>query len=164
VEWNGPTHHPGLNLLVVPAVDWCGTFFVDPDARLVPGQPFFGGRQVSDKTSRGWITAVDASTGKVRWKFQSPRPVVGAVTATAGGLIFGGEMTGDLIALDARTGSVRFRYNTGGPIGGGVVTYQVAGRQYVAVASGRGAKFWNEEHGGNPTILVFALDAPQTHQ
>lgn len=27
VEWNGPAYHPGANVLVTPAVDWCYTFF-----------------------------------------------------------------------------------------------------------------------------------------
>ena len=35
-----------------------------------------------DPTSKaqGWVTAVDASTGAVRWKFRPPRPRVAAVT------------------------------------------------------------------------------------
>ena len=159
VEWNGPTYHPGLNLLVVPAVDWCSTFYVDPDIRFVPGQIFLGGRNVSDKESQGWITVVDAATGSVRWKYRSPRPVVGAVTATAGGLILAGELTGDFMAFDARSGDVGYRFNTGGPIGAGIVTYEVSGRQYIAVASGRPSRFWMQEHTGNPTIMVFALDS-----
>lgn len=161
VQWNGPAYHPRLNLLVVPAVDWCATFYADAAPRFIPNVPFWGGRVVNDKTSRGWITAVDASTGAVRWKYESPRPVVAAVTTTAGGLIFAGELTNDFIAFDAATGGVRFRYNTGGPIGGGIVTYEVAGRQYVAVASGRAAKFFSPEHAGSPTVLVFALGTPQ---
>jgi alcohol dehydrogenase (cytochrome c) len=162
VEWNGPAYHAKQNILVAAAVDWCATFHADAELKYAPGQLFFGGRVVNDKTSQGWITAVDGSTGAVRWRYRSPTPVVGAVTATAGGLILGGELNGDFIALDAATGAVRFRYNTGGPIGGGIITYEVAGRQYVAVASGRGAKFWSTEHGGNPTIVVFALDAAPT--
>jgi alcohol dehydrogenase (cytochrome c) len=158
VEWNGPAYHPGLNLIVVPAVDWCSTFHVDTDIRYVPGQVFLGGRNVSDKESQGWITAVDAVTGAVRWKYRSPRPVVGAVTATAGGLILAGELTGDFMAFDARSGDVSYRFNTGGPIGAGIVTYEVSGRQYIAVASGRPSRFWMQEHTGNPTIMVFALD------
>jgi alcohol dehydrogenase (cytochrome c) len=162
VEWNGPAYHPGLNLLVVPAVDWCYTFYVDEDIRYVPGQSFMGGRSVGDKQSQGWITAVDAVTGKVRWRYRSSRPVVAAVTATAGGLIFAGELTGDLIALDAASGAVRYRFNTGGPIGGGIISYEVGRRQYVAVASGRPSRFWVTEHSGNPVIMVFALDSARS--
>ena len=157
VQWNGPAFHPGANVLVVPAVDWCTKFFLDDTVRFIAGQSYLGGRVVTDSTWRGWITAVDASTGKVRWRHQSPAPVIGAVTATAGGLILGGELTGDFIALDVATGAERYRFNTGGAIGGGVVTYEVGDTQYIAVASGRPSAFWAKAYLGSPTIVVFAL-------
>ena len=160
VQWNGPAFHPGTNLLVVPAVDWCATFFLDETVRFIPGQNYLGGRVVTDTASRGWITAVDASTGRVRWRHASPAPVIGAVTATAGGLILGGELTGDFIALDAATGAERYRFNTGGAIGGGVVTYDVSGTQYIAVASGRPSPFWAKSYLGAATVVVFALPRP----
>lgn len=158
VEWNGPTYHSGLNVIAVGAVDWCATFYMDDNPRFVPNQIFLGGRTVNDKQSQGWITAVDAASGKVRWKYRSTRPIVAAVTSTAGGLILAGELTGDLVAFDADSGDVRYRFNTGGPVGAGIVTYDVGGRQYIAVASGRPSRMWVQEHQGNPTVTVFALD------
>jgi glucose dehydrogenase len=79
------------------------------------------------------------------------------VTTTAGGLVFGAELTGDFMALSAETGDVLYRFNTGGPIGAGVVSYSVDGRQYVAVASGRPSGYWWGEHPGSATIVVFSL-------
>jgi alcohol dehydrogenase (cytochrome c) len=56
-----------------------------------------------------------------------PHPAcIRAVTTTAGGVVFGGELTGHFIALDATTGKVLHRFQTGGPIGGGIVSYEVA--------------------------------------
>jgi alcohol dehydrogenase (cytochrome c) len=159
VEWNGPTYHSGLNVIAVGAVDWCATFYMDDNPRFVPNQIFLGGRTVNDKQSQGWVTAVDAASGKVRWKYRSPRPIVAAVTSTAGGLILAGELTGDLVAFDADSGDVRYRFNTGGPIGAGIVTYEAGGRQYIAVASGRPSRMWVQDHQGNPTVMVFALDS-----
>jgi len=159
VEWNGPAYHPGLNMIAVPAVDWCATFYSDPKPRYVPGQVFMGGRTVNDKTSQGWITAVDAVSGAVKWKYRSPRPVIGAVTATAGNLILAGELTGDLVAFDAANGKVLYRFNTGGPIGAGVISYEAGGRQFIAVASGRPSRLWTMEHSGSPIVMVFALDS-----
>lgn len=112
-----------------------------------------------DPTAQGWLTAVDASTGNVRWRYRSPRPMVAAVTATAGGVIFAGELTGDLIALDAATGEVRFRQTTGGAVAGGIVPYEVAGQQHIAVASGRPSAFWAGQNPGAATISVFTLGA-----
>jgi alcohol dehydrogenase (cytochrome c) len=158
VQWNGPAYHPGANLLVVPAVDWCSTFKLSDEIKFVPFQNYLGGSAAMDKEQRGWLTAVDASTGAVRWRYQSPKPMVGAVTTTAGGLVFAAELTGDLIAFDAATGAELFRHFTGGQAGGGVVTYEVKGRQYVAVASGTTSRFWADRFEGSPTITIFALD------
>lgn len=55
---------------------------------------------------KGRVTAIDASTGAVKWQYDSRRPMVSAVTATAGDLVFTGELTGDFVALDARWGDV----------------------------------------------------------
>ena len=131
---------------------------MDDNPRFVPGQIFLGGRTVNDKPSQGWITAIDGASGQVRWKYRSTRPIIAAVTSTAGGLILAGELTGDVVAFDADSGKERYRFNTGGPIGGGIVTYEAGGRQYIAVASGRPSRMWAQDHQGNPTVMVFALD------
>lgn len=161
VQWNGPAYDSGTNLLIVPAVDWCTTYYLAETVRFVPFQNYLGGRVVFDSVARGWLTAVDASTGVVRWRYRSPRPMVAAVTATAGGVIFAGELTGDLIALDAATGAVRYRYFTGGQVGGGIVTYAAGGRQYVAVASGTTSAYWTDRFPGSPTITVFTTPSSQ---
>lgn len=157
VEWNGPAYNPSTNMLYVGAVDWCATFKSAEVVRRVAGRGYMGGTVRSDPTSQGWITAVDASTGAVRWKFHSPKPVVGAVTTTAGGLVLGGELTGNFVALDAKSGDVLYRFNTGGPIGAGIVSYEVNGKQYIAVMSGRPSRFWTDQNPGAPTMFLFAL-------
>jgi hypothetical protein len=65
----------------------------------------------------------DASTGKERWKYASPTPLVAGVTPTSGGVLFTGDLNNDFLALDAKTGEVLYRFNTGGSIGGGVISY-----------------------------------------
>ncbi len=170
VEWNGPAFSPRTNLLYVPAVDWCATFAAFEQVRHIPGKLYMGGTADLDPPSKsqGWVTAVDAATGSVRWKYRSSRPMVAAVTTTAGDVLFTGELTGDFLALDARSGDVLYRFNTGGPIGGGIVTYAVGGKQYVAAASGSPSNFWVERPSGSldapggrgagaPTIIVFTL-------
>ncbi|HWQ33488.1 MAG TPA: PQQ-binding-like beta-propeller repeat protein [Blastocatellia bacterium] len=158
VLWNGPAFNPGTNMLYVPAVDWCGTFRKAEEARFVQGQTYMGGSYIADPPtkSRGWLTAIDASTGKVAWRYESSRPMLAAVTTTSSDLIFTGELTGDFLALDARTGKVLYRFNTGGPMNGGVVSYAINGKQYVAVASGSASGFWQAAPGSS-TIVVFSL-------
>jgi alcohol dehydrogenase (cytochrome c) len=110
-----------------------------------------------DADSRGWLTAVDVETGDVAWRYESPRPMVGAVLSTAGGLVLAGEVTGDLIAFQADSGRELARIPVGAPVGGGVVTYAVDQRQYVAAATGRPSPFWVSEDVGLPTIVVLSL-------
>ncbi|HIF05828.1 MAG TPA: pyrrolo-quinoline quinone [Gemmatimonadetes bacterium] len=159
VEWNGPAYHPGTGTLVTPTVDWCTTFteFQPDEVRYVDGQLYMGGTYEMDTQATGWITSVNTNDGSVRWRYHSERPVVGAVSATAGGLVFAGELTGDFLAFSADSGEVLYRFNTGGPIGAGVVSYSVEGRQYVAVGSGRPSGFWWGDHQGSGTIVVFGL-------
>ena len=160
-QWNGPAFNPGTNLLYVPAVDWCATFSSFEQVRYIPGKLYMGGRTDLDpvEKAQGWVTAVDASTGTVKWKYRSPRPMVAAVTTTAGNVVMTGELTGDFVVFDARSGDVLYRFKTGGPVGGGIVTYGVGGRQYVAVASGSPSNFWVDRNPGSPTIVVFALSS-----
>jgi alcohol dehydrogenase (cytochrome c) len=166
-EWNGPAYDPASGTLVVGTVDWCTTVRTTrPEAlegkwgvpwtgsaRLV--EPF--GRMDPRSAARGWVTAVDAATGRTRWRFRAPAPVVAGVTATAGGLTFTADQAGTLYAFDTRTGAVRWRHDAGMPVGGGVVTYAVAGRQYLAVAAGLHAPVTWQVTSPKARVLVFAL-------
>jgi PQQ-dependent dehydrogenase (methanol/ethanol family) len=155
VEWNGPGYDPKQNLLIVGAVDWCATYKKVP-GKYVQGEAFLAGNATMDKDSAGWITAVDASTGKVRWKYKTEKPVVGGITPTAGGLVFAGDTSGKFLALDTETGKPLYALSTPGMIAGGVVTYAIKGRQYVAFTSGNVSRF---TFGGlgDPSMIVLAL-------
>jgi len=161
VLWNGPAYNPNTNMLYTPAVDWCGRFIKASEDRFIPGQLYMGGTYIGDpiEKSRGWVTAVDASTGKVAWQYESSKPMLAAVATTSAGLIFTGEMTGDFLTLDARAGKVLYRFNTGGPMNGGVVTYAVNSKQYVAATSGSATGFWRAAPGSS-TVVIFSLPEP----
>ena len=138
MEWNGPAYDAGSNTLFVPAVDWCGTFSKSSkDPPVMQGMHYYGGAVASDprEKAKGWLTAIDASTGKKRWKYASPTPLVAGVTAMSGGVLFTGDLNNDFLALDAKTGEALYRFNTGGSIGGGVISYALDGKQYVAATS-----------------------------
>ena len=61
----------------------------------------------------------------------------GTVT-TAGGLAFYGTLEGYLKAVDLKTGKELYKFKTPSGIIGNVITYEHAGKQYVAVLSGVG--------------------------
>jgi len=157
-QWNSPAYNPAANMLVAPTVDWCGVFKKADELRYIPGQLYMGGSFSFDpiEESRGWLTAVNASTGATVWKYQSKRPMLGSVTTTSANLIFTGELTGDFVVLDAAQGDVLYRFNTGGPVTAGVITYAVDSKQYVAVSSGATAGFWRTPPAFS-TLTVFGL-------
>src|SRR5262249_10393805 len=161
VQWNGPAYSPRTNMLYVASVEWCGTFKKAETLAHVPGQNYMGGSFRPDpmEQSRGWLTAVDASTGAVRWRYESPRPMLAAVTVTSADLVFTGELGGDFLVLDARDGTVVFRYHIGSAMGGGIVTYQVAGKQYVAVMSGT-ARRCVRRPPAPATVTIFGVPTP----
>lgn len=165
-EWNGSSYNERLNLLVVPATDWCAEFKKDataPDPQKEHTHGFyFGGEAKFDPWSaaRGRLTAFDASTGKEKWRYDSAKPMIAGVSTTDGNLIFTGELGGDLLALDAETGKVLLRKALGGPAGGGVVTYSAHGVQNVAIVSGFVGVYNSiapEIGGGNTTVTIFRL-------
>ena len=158
MEWNGPAYNPLTKTLYVAAVDWCGTFTRSADKpEFTPYAHYYGGNVVPDPKdqARGWLTAVDSATGKVRWKKQWPTPLVAAVTATSGGVLFTGDLDNNFLVLDASDGKTLYRFNTGGTVGGGVLTYELGGKQYVATTSGVVSGFFGGS--GTSSIVVFAL-------
>jgi len=98
---------------------------------------------------------VDPKTGKMAWRVKRPTPLYAALTPTAGNLLFTGDLNGDFLALDARDGKTLYSFNTGGPIAGGIVTYELEGRQYIAVASGNSGG--SIPLSGACTIVIFGL-------
>jgi PQQ-dependent dehydrogenase (methanol/ethanol family) len=157
VLWNGAAYSPASRRLFVNSVDWCGTTQLT-EARFLAGVAFMSGEHALDpiETAHGWTRAVDAASGKELWARRAPAPMVAALTPTAGGVVFTGEMSGEFLALDAATGAVLYHFNTGGALAGAASTYRVGQRQYVAVTSGNNSKItWQAR--GAATVFVFAL-------
>ena len=86
------------------------------------------------------ISAYDPATGKKQWTFNTRYYNMSSLLATAGDLIIGGDLDGDVFALDARTGQKLWSFNTGGRIASAAVSYSVNGRQYIAIGSGGGSE------------------------
>ena len=114
------------------------------------------------------ISAFDPATGKKEWTFNTKYYNMSSLLATAGDLIFGGDLEGNAFALDAKSGKKLWSFNTGGRIASAAVSYSVDGRQFVAIGSGGGsetegrlAKLYPESaaHIAQPasTLFVFAL-------
>ncbi len=161
-EWNGAAYSPPLDLIYTGTDDWATSVKLFPldSAKMMPptGDNLFGGTMKFDppENAKGWVTAFNAKDGSVKWKYQSPAPIVAGVTPTAGGLLFTADQNGDVYGFDASNGKILWKSNTGVPNGGGVITYSVNGKQYLAVAAGMKAVLWPKQS-KESKIVIYGL-------
>ena len=159
-QWSGPSFNPDMKVLFTNAVDWCGVVKLG-EVRLIKGQLFFGGSMQLDPANKaiGSTMAYDAATGKPMWRYNLPGiRIVGGVTSTAGNLVLSGAMNGTFYALDAMTGKVLFKDNIDkAPIGGGVSTFDISGKQYLAVAAGNTSKGTAGVKNPGARIVIYSL-------
>jgi alcohol dehydrogenase (cytochrome c) len=164
-EWNGAAYSPQTNDIYTAAVDWCANVQLKRDTVNIPtpGTGYWFGAETPQTEildppgqSKGWLTAFDADNGGVRWKYQASRPMLAAVTPTAGGVVFAADLGGQLYAFDAGTGQVLWQTNLGQSTGGGIVTYVAGGRQLLGVASGMKSPIW-PGGAGQSRIVVLGL-------
>lgn len=84
----------------------------------------------------GTIRAISALTGEELWRYDQRTGVTGLL-ATAGGLVFGGDVGGTLRAYDAKSGAVLWEASLGEHVTGHPVSFMADGRQFIAVSTGR---------------------------
>jgi alcohol dehydrogenase (cytochrome c) len=141
-EWNGPAYSPDTNLFYDGTVDWCVTVTLDAsELAKKPGQSWTGAQLANqfgkkDLNWSGWLTATDADTGRVKWRFHAQAPVVSGITATKGGLVLAGDMDKRAYAFDAGSGRILWQMDLPGAPGGGVISYLIDGKQRVAFVAG----------------------------
>jgi len=92
---------------------------------------------------RGYLRAIDPLTGKAKWQFPTKVPMNGGTLVTEGNVVFSGAQTGELYAFNAQTGEKLWEFRTGSGIIAPPVTYQLDGKQYIAVVSGLGGVYNN---------------------
>jgi quinohemoprotein ethanol dehydrogenase len=88
----------------------------------------------------GYLQAMDPKTGKKVWGGPQNQGPTGGAVATAGGLVFQGAGTdNELRAYDARSGKILWSASTQTSVLAAPITFEVDGKQYVAVSVGGAA-------------------------
>jgi PQQ-dependent dehydrogenase (methanol/ethanol family) len=160
VEWNGPGFDPQNQTLFVGSIDYCAIFKSNPGSTFVPGTLNYGGTwSPTSEPTTGWITAVNAENGKVKWKYHAEAPVVSGITPTAGGIVLAGDNAGNFLVFNSLTGEVIKKLATGGSLSGGVITYEQKGKQFVAFTSGNISRTVFGA-AGRPSIMIMAIPTP----
>lgn len=131
------------------------------------GVTLIGDAELPD-SRRSFLKAIDPATQKQAWSVALPGDWPGGVLATAGGLIFQGQIDGQFVARDAKTGKMVWSFKTDAPVVAPPISYQVKGKQYVSVLTGSGSQGGGILATGNAAyrtdyrlprrVLTFALD------
>jgi alcohol dehydrogenase (cytochrome c) len=168
-SWNSMAYSGRTGYLYVPVIEICNAITANP-------QPVEEGRFRSNgsmnihlpqgRSNYGHVDAWDPLAGKRIWSTPTQYPLLASMLATAGDLVFTGDLDGNFFALDARTGKQLWTYRTGAGHRGSAISYSVNGRQYIATPSG----FQQSLTGGfvarlfpdvtfrtGSTLIVFAL-------
>jgi PQQ-dependent dehydrogenase (methanol/ethanol family) len=140
-DWSPSAFSKQTGLLYVPhnnmCMDWQtktvnyirGTPYIGVNPRFYPGP---GG-------NAGEFMAWDVVERRKVWTIEERWPVWSGAAATAGGLVFYGNLEGWFKAVDARTGDVLWQFKCASGIIGQPTTWLGPdGRQYVSVLSGIG--------------------------
>jgi alcohol dehydrogenase (cytochrome c) len=118
----------------------------------------------------GEVMAWDPVKQQKVWGNKDELLFMGGMLSTAGGVVFHGDLKGWFKALDARTGRTLWQFQTGSGVSAAPMTYELGGKQYLAVVSGRtfaipaffgpiGEKMVAASAEGG-TLFVFELPTP----
>jgi alcohol dehydrogenase (cytochrome c) len=113
---------------------------------------------------------MDPATTKIFWQKRTRFPLAtgSGLLATAGGVLFGGVADGRVVAYDLRNGDELWLFQTGAGADGSLVTYEIAGEQYVAILAGgnnfnlsqTGDHLWAFKLGGTVAPLPAPAEPP----
>ena len=156
-NWYSPSYSPRTELFYIPVWEDYASVFGGKPQDYVEGQRFTGGRPTTfeavpgaptvpvargpintwtDAAGQGAVVALDALTGEQQWKFEMTDVITSGILTTASNVLFTGARSGYFQALDARTGELLWKASLGGQIANGPMTYEVAGKQHVAIIAG----------------------------
>lgn len=144
-SWGPPAFSPQTGLLYVSGKDGGITITVNPVGdSLVVGQSDGHMDSIADGPFRDdmvpmfTVSAYEPVSGELVWQQMTPTnsPIGSSGNlVTSGDLVLQGTDVGELYAFDARTGDELFLYRHNRPIRASPLTYQVNGKQYIAVVS-----------------------------
>jgi alcohol dehydrogenase (cytochrome c) len=156
-------YNPSTNSIYVSYIDNCRDLtLAGPQGRggwtVVP-------RPGSDPNALTGLAKINVSTGEILRFDVGRTPGNGAVLATAGNLVFHGDMNRRFRAFDAENGRKLWETILGGNVSVSTITYAVNGKQYIAVMTGDNAKTPElaaefpeiKTPRGHNAIYVFAL-------
>jgi alcohol dehydrogenase (cytochrome c) len=125
-------------LLYIPSASSCNEATLDPDAVRSATGAMLGGASKVIERSESDIVVVDPLSGEVKQRVHKPYPNHSAALTTAGGLLFTGLIDGSFAAYDDTSLEQLWQINVGTGFNAPPMTFEVGGKQYVAISAGLG--------------------------
>ena len=158
------SYSPLTKLMYIPALTACVNISIDREKHNAQ-RGWNGGLSQTDERFESNLTAIDPLSGEVKKSVHLRYPNYSGTLATAGGLVFLGLLDGTIAAYDDTTLDELWKVNVGTGFCAPPVTFEVNGKQYLAIASGLSsaarAKLVNtpelKEIRNSTVLYVFAL-------
>lgn len=139
-NWEPMSYSPQTGLVYIPSFNLCMDL-IGKKQEYKRGMMYLASEWDLAKPGPGGymseLIAWDPITQQKVWGVREELPFMGGTLATAGGLVFHGNIQGWFEAFDAKTGQELWKFNAGSGISQGPITYELGGKQYLAVVSGR---------------------------
>ncbi len=129
------SYSPRTRLIYIPALTGCHNVEVDRTKHNAE-RGWNGGNASAVGRMESNLTAVDPVTQEIKKNLHLPYPNFSGVLSTGGGLVFVGLMDGTVAALDDTSLDELWKINIGSAFSAPPMTFEVNGKQYVAIASG----------------------------
>jgi alcohol dehydrogenase (cytochrome c) len=145
-NWLATALNPQTHVLYVPILENCADYSYMPRsaAQTAKGglDMHFSARSPLDHDGQfGRLVALDLRKRQVLWTHRQRIPFASAALATAGDLLFAGDVDRYFSAYDQATGKALWRTRLNAAAESFPVTFEANGRQYVAVVVGSGSPF-----------------------
>jgi alcohol dehydrogenase (cytochrome c) len=129
------SYSPKTRLLYVPALTGCQDVKIDTEMHS-KAKGWNGGTFGTTERMESNLVAIDPISGDIKKSVHLPYPNNSGTLATGGGLIFLGLADGTVAAFDDTTLAELWKTNVGSGFSAPPMTFEVNGRQYVAITSG----------------------------
>ena len=139
-SWPQTSYSPKTNYMYVPITESCFEMGVtNPNGKglFTTGVGFGAAPQPDlDDGMMGRVQAIDLVNRKLAWNTDQVSPPSTGLLATAGGLVFSGDIDPSLKAFDDETGELLWQAPLDDLPSSSIVSYSVNDKQYVAVVVG----------------------------
>ncbi len=129
------SYSPKTKLLYIPALSNCVTVTIDREKHNAQ-RGWNGGLSQTEERWESNLTAADPLTGEVKKSVHLRYPNYSGTLATGGGVVFLALLDGTVAAYDDTTLDELWKINVGSGFSAPPMTFEVSGKQYVAIVSG----------------------------